>query len=83
MIVIENPTPPAPQAKLIETVMQVIPADSQTNKLLRFGSRGWPKSKAQGNGDRRKYRNSFCTMRDYGSTDSTFQTKATVHRTMS
>lgn len=82
MIVIENPAPPPRQAKLLDTVMQMVPPDSNTNKLLRYGSRGWTKRRNQNNGNL-KYRNSFSTMRDYGSTDSTFQAKVTVHRTMS
>lgn len=83
MIVIDNPAPPPRQAKLLDTVMKMVPADSNTNKLLRYGSRGWTKRRNAEDGSKLRYRNSFSTMRDYGSTDSTFQAKVTVHRTMS
>lgn len=79
MIVIDNP---APQSKLLETVMQVVPADSQANRLLRYGSRGRPRA-GDSSMEKLRYRNRFASMRGYGSTDSTFQTKVTVHRTMS
>lgn len=83
MIVIDNPAPAPKQAKLLETVMQMVPPDSNANKLLRYGSRGWTKRRDVNGGGKVKYRNSFSTMRDYGSTDSTFLAKVTVHRTMS
>lgn len=81
MIVIENPNPPVKQARLLETVMQVVPPDSRTNRLLRYGSRGRPRGKTEI--DRFKCRNSLpvCFSDDRG--DKTFQSKVTVHRTMS
>ncbi|RZC40076.1 cyclic nucleotide-gated cation channel beta-1 [Asbolus verrucosus] len=81
MIIIDNPTPPAKQAKLLDTVLQVVPRDSKTNRLLRYGSRGKPRGRPEN--DRFKYRNSLPTMKNYGSIDKTFQAKVTVHRTMS
>ncbi|CAH2016987.1 unnamed protein product [Acanthoscelides obtectus] len=47
MIVINNPTTPAKDAKLLETVLQMLPPESNTNKLLRFGSRGKPRISPQ------------------------------------
>lgn len=83
MIVIDNPAPPQRHAKLLETVMQMVPPDSNANKLLRYGSRGWTKRKNANSGNKLRYRNSFSTMRDYDDMTSTFQGKVTVHRTMS
>lgn len=96
LIVINNPSTPAPQAKLIDAVLQVMPPDSKTNKLLRFGSRGWPKKNTEN--EQFKSRNSLpCIVRtkdnDNGVSnivddfneekDGRFQTKVTVHRSMS
>ncbi|XP_025829248.1 cyclic nucleotide-gated cation channel beta-1, partial [Agrilus planipennis] len=39
MIVINNPTPPNPEPKLLETVLQLVPRDSETHRLLRYGSK--------------------------------------------
>lgn len=92
-IVINNPSTPAPQAKLIEAVLQAMPADSKTNKLLRFGSRGWPKRNTEN--DRFKCRNSlpciskkndeelYDTNLKDDATEGQFETKVTVHRSMS
>ncbi|XP_023313009.1 cyclic nucleotide-gated cation channel beta-1 [Anoplophora glabripennis] len=81
MIIINNPSSPEKQAKLLETVLQVLPQDSKTNKLLRFGSRGKPRSNPEN--DKFKYRNSLPIIRNYGSIDQTVQAKVTVHRTLS
>lgn len=87
LIVINNPTTPAPQAKLIDTVLQAMPPDSKTNKLLRFGSRGWPKKNTEN--ERFKSRNSLpCIINnnnqnnDQEENDLTFQANVTVHRSM-
>lgn len=83
LIVINNPAPRAPQARLIETVLQVLPPDSETNRLLRFGSR--IRAKKRPNMEF-KVRNSLPSESDierYNETlDSSFETKVTVHRTM-
>ncbi|KAJ3633812.1 hypothetical protein MTP99_010736 [Tenebrio molitor] len=81
MIIIDNPTPPTKQAKLLDTVLQVVPPDSKTNRLLRYGSRGKPRGRPEN--DRFKYRNSLPSIKNYGNIDRTFQAKVTVHRTMS
>ncbi|KAJ3654897.1 hypothetical protein Zmor_014050 [Zophobas morio] len=81
MIIIDNPTPPPKQAKLLDTVLQVVAPDSKTNRLLRYGSRGKPRGRPEN--DRFKYRNSLPSIKNYGSIERTFQTKVTVHRTMS
>ncbi|EFA04022.1 cyclic nucleotide-gated cation channel beta-1 [Tribolium castaneum] len=78
MIIIDNPTPPAKQAKLLDTVLQVVPPDSKTNRLLRYGSKGKPRGRPEN--DRFKYRNSLPSIKGI---DRSFQTKVTVHRTMS
>ncbi|XP_044267499.1 cyclic nucleotide-gated cation channel beta-1 [Tribolium madens] len=81
MIIIDNPTPPAKQAKLLDTVLQVVPLDSKTNRLLRYGSRGKPRGRPEN--ERFKYRNSLPSIKGHGGIDRSFQTKVTVHRTMS
>lgn len=43
VIVIDNPRAPA-ETRLLETVMQAVPKNSQANRLLRYGSRGKPGS---------------------------------------
>lgn len=84
LIVINNPTPRPAQARLIETVLQVVPPDSETNRLLRFGSRMRNNKK---HNLEFKVRNSLPSESDierYNDTlDSSFETKVTVHRTMS
>lgn len=86
LIVINNPAPPSPTAKLIKTVMQAMPADSKTNKLLRFGSKGWPK-KGNKNG-RFKNRNSLPCVNNLENQqnvedgEESFKTVVTVHRSM-
>lgn len=85
LIVINNPAPPSPQAKLIKTVMQVMPLDSKTNKLLRFGSRGWPKK--GGKNGRFKNRNSLPCVNNLDDQkdddgEESFETVVTVHRSM-
>ncbi|KAJ8950515.1 hypothetical protein NQ318_015259 [Aromia moschata] len=57
MIVINNPSSPERQAKLLEAVLQVMPPDSKTNRLLRYGSRWQPKSHPEN--EKFKYRNSL------------------------
>lgn len=84
LIVINNPTPPAPQAKLIDTVLQVLPKDSNTNKLLRYGSK-INKTQNKENADDRNRRSlpSLRDMSDWDLEEGKFQTKVTVHRSMS
>lgn len=88
MIIINNPASPEKQAKLLETVLKVLPPDSKTNRLLRFGSRMKPRGNPEN--DIFKYRNSLPTIRrnyddddDDDEDDRTFQAKVTVHRTLS
>lgn len=80
LIVINNPQPQQPHAKLLNTVMQVMPEDSSTHRLLRYGSRGRPRTAKKDNN-----RRSLPSVRDLGSAEdrSTFETKVTVHRSMS
>ncbi|KAK9888482.1 hypothetical protein WA026_000733 [Henosepilachna vigintioctopunctata] len=81
MIVIDNPIPPTKQAKLVDTVLQVVPADSKTNRLLRFGSRAYSKSKPEN--ERFKFRNSLphiASVGNFGDLDKSFETNVTVHR---
>ncbi|KAG5868023.1 hypothetical protein JTB14_032328 [Gonioctena quinquepunctata] len=83
MIIINNPSTPQSQAKLLEAVLQVVPQDSKANKLLRYGSTGKP-STAKPGYDKFNYRNSLPTIENYnGNDEKTFQTKVTVHRSMS
>lgn len=92
-IVINNPTTPSPHAKLIDTVLKAMPPNSKTNKLLRFGSRGWPKKNVAN--ERFKMHNSLpcitnndnendskCTGEERYRIDGKFVTKVTVHRSM-
>ncbi|XP_074040685.1 cyclic nucleotide-gated ion channel subunit B isoform X2 [Leptinotarsa decemlineata] len=82
MIIIKNPSTPQSQAKLLNTVLQVVPPDSRANRLLRYGSRGKPMPNPEY--DKLKYRNSLPAIEIYdGANDKTFQTKVTVHRSMS
>lgn len=86
LIVINNPTPPTPHARLLETVMQVVPPDSKANRLLRYGSRGKPRRSKRD--DKFTHRNSLPSVRDMDTmgdiNEAAIQTtKATVHRTMS
>lgn len=86
LIVINNPTPPQPQARLIDTVLQIMPPDSKTNRLLRYGSKGKPRSRK--NIDKFKQRNSLPSVRDIDkmvniNEVSVETTKVTVHRSMS
>ncbi|XP_050503522.1 cyclic nucleotide-gated cation channel beta-1 [Diabrotica virgifera virgifera] len=81
MIVINNPTSPEKQTKFLNTVLQVLPPGSATNRLLRFGSRGKPSTNPEY--DRFKYRNSLPIIKArYGSFDNYFEGNVTVHRTM-
>ncbi|CAG9864697.1 unnamed protein product [Phyllotreta striolata] len=57
MIVINNPEPPDRNNKFLDTVLQVLPPNSATNRLLRFGSRGKPRRNPEN--DIFKYRNSL------------------------
>lgn len=84
-IVINNPEPAIPHAKLIETVLQVVPADSRANKLLRYGSRGRPRSASSHDGRRQRRINKHlppglvASTGHYGSMDSSFlSTMATI-----
>ncbi|XP_045471904.1 cyclic nucleotide-gated cation channel beta-1 isoform X2 [Harmonia axyridis] len=84
MIVIDNPIPPLKQAKLVDTVLQVLPFDSNTNRLLRFGSRAYSKSKPEN--DKFKFRNSMPhieSLASLGDVDRAVEAKVTVHRTSS
>ncbi|KAL3282529.1 hypothetical protein HHI36_005709 [Cryptolaemus montrouzieri] len=84
MIVIDNPTVPHKQAKLVDTVLQVLPLNSKTNRLLRFGSRAYSKSKPEN--EKFKFRNSLPHIASLGSLsdlDKNFETKVTVHRPLS
>ncbi|KAK9737240.1 hypothetical protein QE152_g10913 [Popillia japonica] len=84
LIVINNPRPRPPQARLIDTVLQVVPADSETNRLLRFGSRIKPNKKQNLEFKARNSLPSESDIERYNeSLDSSFETKVTVHRTMS
>ncbi|XP_066251171.1 cyclic nucleotide-gated channel beta-3 isoform X3 [Euwallacea similis] len=67
MIVINNPTSPEKHAKLLDTVLQVLPPDSKTNRLLRYGSRQGPRARPEN--DRFKYRNSLPTIKNYHNLD--------------
>lgn len=80
LIVINNPAPPTPHARLLDTVMKVVPPDSKTNRLLKYGSRGRPRRKVTP-------RNSLPSVRDFvltsDSDDDSFETtKVVVHRSM-
>ncbi|KAJ8979369.1 hypothetical protein NQ317_002958, partial [Molorchus minor] len=81
MIVINNPVSPERQAKLMDTVLQVLPPDSKSNKLLRYGSRWQPRKNSEN--DKFKYRNSLPIIRNRKGIDQTVETKVTVHRTLS
>ncbi|KRT79307.1 cNMP binding protein, partial [Oryctes borbonicus] len=84
LIVINNPTPRPPHARLIETVLQVVPPDSKTNRLLRFGSRMRNNKKQNLEFKTRNSLPSESDIERYNeSLDSSFETKVTVHRTMS
>ncbi|GLV39199.1 Cyclic nucleotide-gated ion channel subunit B [Carabus blaptoides fortunei] len=76
VIVIDNPQPP----RLLETVMQVVPPDSKTNKLLRYGSKGRPKS-----GKSVKGLIENCTPKIVAENlaETSFQCDVEVHREMS
>ncbi|XP_050307210.1 cyclic nucleotide-gated cation channel beta-1 [Anthonomus grandis grandis] len=67
MIVIKNPTSPEKHAKLLETVLQVLPPDSKSNRLLRYGSRQAPRRNPAN--DRFKYRNSLPAIKNYQGLD--------------
>ncbi|XP_044751265.1 cyclic nucleotide-gated cation channel beta-1-like isoform X2 [Coccinella septempunctata] len=84
MIVIDNPVPPSKRAKLVDTVLQVLPPDSNTNRLLRFGSKAYSRSKPEN--ARFKCRNSLPhidSLANLGDLDKNVETKVTVHRTLS
>lgn len=66
LIVIENPSKPDAQPKLLNAVMKAVPENSNVNNLLRYGSKGKPSG-------RRRSTNSHRT-------DGKFQAKVTVHR---
>lgn len=84
MIVIDNPVPPSKQAKLVDTVLQVLPPDSNTNKLLRFGSRAYSRSKPEYNKFKsRKSMPHIDSLANLGDLDSSVETKVLVHRTLS
>lgn len=76
VIVIDNPQPP----RLLETVMQVVPPDSKTNKLLRYGSKGRPKT-----GKNVKGLIENCTPKIVAENlaETSFQCDVEVHREMS
>ncbi|CAH1130241.1 unnamed protein product [Ceutorhynchus assimilis] len=67
MIVINNPVPPEKQVKLLETVLQVLPPDSKSNKLLRYGSRQNPRKRPEN--EKFKYRNSLPAIKNYEGLD--------------
>lgn len=77
MIVINNPVSPEKQTKFLDTVLQVLPPDSTTNRLLRFGSRGKPSTNPEY--DKFKYRNSLPIIRSPN--ENHFEGNVTVHRT--
>lgn len=80
LIVINNPTPRPPQARLIDTVLQVLPADSGTNRLLRFGSRIKSNKKEHIELKPRTSLPSESDMERYvEALESSFETNATVH----
>lgn len=79
LIVIENPSKPDPQPKLLNAVMQVVPEHSKVNHLLRYGSRGRPKNPKE----RFRSRYSLPDEGDICADECTFQTKVTVHRSLS
>ncbi|CAH1118067.1 unnamed protein product [Phaedon cochleariae] len=84
MIVINNPKSPAKQAKLLDTVLKVLPPQSRSNRLLRYGSRGKPITNPEY--DKLKYRNSLPiiqTNNENKEDEKRFQAKVTVHRSMS
>lgn len=82
VIVINNPTKPESDPKLLETVLQVLPPDSNVNRLLRYGSRGKPRT--ENKDDRFKARYSLPVINnDNQYCESSFQTKVTVHRSLS
>ncbi|XP_076270156.1 cyclic nucleotide-gated ion channel subunit B isoform X1 [Rhynchophorus ferrugineus] len=67
VIVIKNPSSPEKHAKLLETVLQVLPPNSGTNRLLRYGSRQARRSKPEN--DKFRYRNSLPAIRNHESLD--------------
>ncbi|XP_060517938.1 cyclic nucleotide-gated cation channel beta-1 isoform X2 [Cylas formicarius] len=78
MIVINNPSPPGKQARLLDTVLQVVAPDSKTNKLLRYGSRQAPRRKPEN--DKFKYRNSLPAIKsceDCASSDTQIEEDST------
>lgn len=84
LIVINNPTPLVPHARLLDTVMQVVPRDSKANKLLRYGSRGRPRKSKQN--EKFKHRPSLPSAQDMDTmaeiNEAVVQTtQATIHRT--
>lgn len=82
MIVINNPSKPDPQPKLLETVLQVVPANSGANQLLRHGSKG--KKSTESKNQRFKTRYSLPGfINNPDDAESSFQTKVTVHRSLS
>lgn len=89
VIVIENPTP---QVKLLDTVMQVVRPDSAADRLLRYGSKGRPRLSDCSTDQLRPMsvesfrHNSMPGLmtHELDHTDSKlFETKVTVHRSMS
>ncbi|XP_030766684.1 cyclic nucleotide-gated cation channel beta-1 isoform X2 [Sitophilus oryzae] len=74
MIIIKNPTSPERHAKLLETVLQVLPPDSKTNRLLRYGSRQARKPRPEN--DKFKYRNSLPAIRNHEALDRLRQESA-------
>lgn len=82
MIVINNPSPQEKNNKFLDTVLQVLPPGSATNRLLRYGSRGKPTRNPEN--DIFKYRNSLPIIKgNYGnSIENYFEGNVTVHRSM-
>ncbi|KAF2898667.1 hypothetical protein ILUMI_07501, partial [Ignelater luminosus] len=82
VIVINNPGEPDAPPKLLETVLQVVPPNSNVNRLLRYGSRG--KKSTENKNARFKTRYSLPALKNNeDDAESSFQTKVTVHRSLS
>ncbi|CAH0558268.1 unnamed protein product [Brassicogethes aeneus] len=84
MIIINNPTSPEKHSRLLDTVLRILPPESKSNRLLRYGSKMKPRGNPEY--DVFKYRNSLPTIRRTFTNEenrSSFETKATVHRTLS
>ncbi|KAK5645942.1 hypothetical protein RI129_004406 [Pyrocoelia pectoralis] len=80
MIVIKNPGETESEPKLIKTVLQALPVNSNVNQILKGG----PKRKMFNNLNKFKSRYSLSAFeKPHNDVDQTFETKVTVHRSFS